>query len=44
MKGYITRSFGGYVLKYRSDDLKELQQIANLVEGFTGLKIKDVVY
>lgn len=44
MKAYITRSFGSYVLKFRSDDLQELRQIANIVEGLTGLKIKDVVY
>ena len=43
MNAHITKSFGGYVLKIRSDDLQKLRHVAKLLEGFEGLKVKDVV-
>ena len=44
MEAWITKSFGDYVLKYRSSDLKEVRRIAAIVEAKTGIKVKDKVY
>jgi len=44
MKAWITKSFGEYVLKYRSSDLNELRRIGAIVKSKTGHKVKDGVY
>jgi len=44
MEAWITKSFGDYVVKYRSHDLKEVRRIAAIVEAKIGIKVKDNVY
>jgi len=44
MDGKILRSFGGYVLKYRSEDIEELRTLAWWIKEWYNIDFKDVVY
>jgi hypothetical protein len=44
MKAWITKSYGEYVLKYRSRDIEELRRIGAIVRSKLGYDFKDAVY